>query len=96
MRREPSPDGPSRLPAAARLARAGGITRSPPASSGRRARGGEQRLAAGAAPLFPLDPDGHEGGPIAFLAGDPLAHDEARRDVRLAGYEVRDSPATSP
>ena len=47
-------------------------------------------------PLFPLDPDGYEGEPIGFLAGDPLAHEEALRDVGLAGYEVRDSAATSP
>ena len=32
-------------------------------------------------PLFPLDPDGYHGEPIAFLAGDPLAHDQARRDL---------------
>jgi len=32
-------------------------------------------------PLFPLDPDGYHGEPIALLAGDPLAHDQARRDV---------------
>jgi len=33
------------------------------------------------APLFPLDPDGYQGEPIARLAGDPLAHDQALRDV---------------
>ncbi|MGH7349241.1 MAG: inositol monophosphatase family protein [Candidatus Rokuibacteriota bacterium] len=32
-------------------------------------------------PLFPLDPDGYGGEPIALLAGDPLAHDESLRDV---------------
>ena len=32
-------------------------------------------------PLFPLDPDGYRGEAIAFLAGDPLAHDEALRDL---------------
>ena len=32
-------------------------------------------------PLFPLDPDRYHGEPIALLAGDPLAHDQARRDV---------------
>jgi hypothetical protein len=33
------------------------------------------------APLFPLDPDAYQGEPIALLAGDPLAHDQALRDV---------------
>jgi myo-inositol-1(or 4)-monophosphatase len=33
------------------------------------------------APLFPLDPDGYRGEPIAFLAGDPLAHDESLREM---------------
>ena len=32
-------------------------------------------------PLFPLDPDGYDGEPIAFLAGDPIAHDESLREV---------------
>ena len=32
-------------------------------------------------PLFPLDPDGYRGEAIALLAGDPLAHDEALRDL---------------
>ena len=32
-------------------------------------------------PLFPLDPDEYRGEPIAFLAGDPLAHDEALREI---------------
>jgi myo-inositol-1(or 4)-monophosphatase len=32
-------------------------------------------------PIFPLDPDGYRGEPIALLAGDPLAHDQALRDV---------------
>ncbi|HEY7654072.1 MAG TPA: inositol monophosphatase [Methylomirabilota bacterium] len=36
-------------------------------------------------PLFPLDPDGYDGQAIAFLAGDPLAHDESLRDVLVAG-----------
>jgi myo-inositol-1(or 4)-monophosphatase len=35
-------------------------------------------------PVFPLDPDGYHGEPIAFLAGDPLAHDESVREVRDA------------
>ncbi len=34
------------------------------------------------APIFPLDPDGYHGEPIAFLAGDPMAHDESLREVR--------------
>jgi myo-inositol-1(or 4)-monophosphatase len=33
------------------------------------------------APLFPLDPDGYHGEPIAFLAGDPMAHDESLREI---------------
>jgi myo-inositol-1(or 4)-monophosphatase len=33
-------------------------------------------------PVFPQDPDGYHGEPIAFLAGDPLAHDESLREVR--------------
>ena len=33
------------------------------------------------APLFPLDPDAYDGGPIAFLAGDPISHDESLREV---------------
>jgi myo-inositol-1(or 4)-monophosphatase len=33
-------------------------------------------------PLFPLDPDGYRGEPIALLAGDPLAHDESLREIR--------------
>jgi hypothetical protein len=37
------------------------------------------------APLFPLDPDGYTGEPIAFLAGDPLAHDETLREVLEVG-----------
>jgi myo-inositol-1(or 4)-monophosphatase len=32
-------------------------------------------------PLFPLDPDVYHGEPIAFLAGDPLAHDESLREI---------------
>jgi hypothetical protein len=32
--------------------------------------------------VFPQDPDGYHGEPIAFLAGDPLAHDESLREVR--------------
>ena len=32
-------------------------------------------------PIFPLDPDGYDGEPIAFLAGDPIAHDESLREV---------------
>ncbi|HWO05150.1 MAG TPA: hypothetical protein VNQ54_10175, partial [Methylomirabilota bacterium] len=32
-------------------------------------------------PLFPLDPDGYHSEAIALLAGDPLAHDEALRDL---------------
>ena len=36
-------------------------------------------------PRFPIDPDGYDGEPIAFLAGDPLAHDESLRDVLDAG-----------
>ncbi len=32
-------------------------------------------------PLFPLDPDGYRGEPIAFLAGDPMAHDESLREI---------------
>jgi myo-inositol-1(or 4)-monophosphatase len=32
-------------------------------------------------PIFPVDPDGYHGEPIALLAGDPLAHDRALRDV---------------
>jgi myo-inositol-1(or 4)-monophosphatase len=32
-------------------------------------------------PLFPLDPDGYRGEPIGFLAGDPVAHHEALREV---------------
>ena len=35
-------------------------------------------------PLFPLDPDGYHGEPIAFLAGDPMAHDECLREIRAA------------
>ena len=52
-------------------------------------------------PLFPIDPDAYQGEAIAFLAGDPLAHDESLRDV-LAGAEApressygRPSAATS-
>jgi fructose-1,6-bisphosphatase/inositol monophosphatase family enzyme len=37
------------------------------------------------APLFPLDPDGYQGEPIALLAGDPLAHDQALRDLLALG-----------
>jgi len=37
------------------------------------------------APIFPLDPDGYHGEPIAFLAGDPLAHDESLREVLEVG-----------
>ena len=37
------------------------------------------------APLFPLDPDGYAGEPIAFLAGDPLAHDETLSEVLEVG-----------
>ena len=36
-------------------------------------------------PIFPLDPDGYHGEPIAFLAGDPLAHDQALRDLLSLG-----------
>lgn len=36
-------------------------------------------------PLFPLDPDGYHGEPIAFLAGDPIAHDESLREVLETG-----------
>ena len=32
-------------------------------------------------PIFPLDPDGYDGEPIAFLAGDPIAHDESLHEV---------------
>jgi hypothetical protein len=32
-------------------------------------------------PLFPLDPDGYHGEPVAFLAGDPLAHVQALRGL---------------
>ncbi|HXA95067.1 MAG TPA: inositol monophosphatase [Candidatus Dormibacteraeota bacterium] len=32
-------------------------------------------------PLFPIDPDGYAGEPIGFLAGDPQAHDECRREL---------------
>jgi myo-inositol-1(or 4)-monophosphatase len=32
-------------------------------------------------PIFPIDPDRYHGEPIAMLAGDPLAHDQALRDV---------------
>lgn len=37
------------------------------------------------APIFPLDPDGYHGEAIALLAGDPLAHDQALRDVLAVG-----------
>jgi fructose-1,6-bisphosphatase/inositol monophosphatase family enzyme len=36
-------------------------------------------------PIFPLDPDGYRGESIAFLAGDPLAHDQALRDLLSLG-----------
>lgn len=36
-------------------------------------------------PLFPLEPDGYRGEPFALLAGDPLAHDQALRDVLTLG-----------
>jgi myo-inositol-1(or 4)-monophosphatase len=36
-------------------------------------------------PLFPIDPDGYHGEPIAFLAGDPLAHDESLREILADG-----------
>ena len=36
-------------------------------------------------PLFPLDPDGYHGEPIALLAGDPLAHDQALRELLALG-----------
>ena len=41
------------------------------------------------APLFPLDPDGYQGEPIALLAGDPLAHDQALRDLLAVGGAAR-------
>ena len=37
------------------------------------------------APLFPVDPDAYAGEPIAFLAGDPIAHDESLREVLEVG-----------
>jgi myo-inositol-1(or 4)-monophosphatase len=37
------------------------------------------------APLFPVDPDGYAGEPIAFLAGDPQAHEECRQELREPG-----------
>ena len=37
------------------------------------------------APLFPLDPDAYEGRPIAFLAGDPIAHDESLSEMLEVG-----------
>jgi myo-inositol-1(or 4)-monophosphatase len=37
------------------------------------------------APIFPLDPDGYHGEPIAFLAGDPMAHHETLREVLEVG-----------
>jgi myo-inositol-1(or 4)-monophosphatase len=36
-------------------------------------------------PIFPLDPDGYHGEPISLLAGDPLAHDQALRDILSLG-----------
>jgi fructose-1,6-bisphosphatase/inositol monophosphatase family enzyme len=36
-------------------------------------------------PIFPLDPDGYHGEPIPLLAGDPLAHDQALRDILSLG-----------
>jgi fructose-1,6-bisphosphatase/inositol monophosphatase family enzyme len=32
-------------------------------------------------PLFPVDPDAYAGEPIAFLAGDPIAHEESLREM---------------
>jgi hypothetical protein len=34
--------------------------------------------------LFPVEPDAIRGTPIAFLAGDPIAHHESLSDVRNA------------
>jgi hypothetical protein len=45
------------------------------------ARGGRHPAAERGTPIFPLDPDGYDGEPIAFLAGDPIAHDESLREV---------------
>src|SRR6202035_4531092 len=42
-------------------------------------------------PLFPIDPDGYAGEPIGFLAGDPQAHDECRREL-AAGEWPGDKP----
>jgi myo-inositol-1(or 4)-monophosphatase len=47
------------------------------------AAGGVLTSPAGAA-LFPVEPDAIGGTPIAFLAGDPIAHHESLSDVRNA------------
>ena len=83
MRREPSDGGPARLAAATRLARLGGQIALEHWTRAEVSWKSDDSMVTDAD--LAIDPDGHQGEPIALLAGDPLAHDQALRDLLALG-----------